>query len=155
MAVPYSHLCRHCLVPGSLVLSHRTQHSQDLPCSAPMVTEEGRHHGSQRASLKSVFKREGGDFTWLPEQLQRNQAVILFQKPGSFPTEKPRTQDQKTSRDHVLSLPGKHPSEISHGEGLGGKENHIILAFVSQEETQQIKYLSCRNNNYRGSKTSN
>lgn len=91
MAVPYGHLCRHCLVPGSLVLSYKAQHSQELPCSTPVVTEKGWHHASQRGSLKSVFKREGGYFKWLPEQLQRNQVVLLFQKPGSFPTEKPRT----------------------------------------------------------------
>lgn len=42
----------------------------------------------------------------------------------------------------MLNLPGEHPREISHGERLGGKQNHVTPAFMSQAEMHSRQNIS-------------
>lgn len=82
--------------------------------------------------LPKDFQKGRSGFVWLLEQLRRARVARVLQKQARFFAGRDRVEDPKTSRDHTLNLPGEHPSEISHGERLGGEENHITSAFRSR-----------------------
>lgn len=141
LAVPYSPSVPALPCPwlSSALLQDSAQPAAPLGCLGC-----GRGEDATRVleSFRKDFPKGRSGFKWLLEQLRRAQVARVLQKQARIFAARGRVEDLKTSRDHTLDLPGEHPSEISHGERLGGEENHITSAFRSRGGTRSRQTIS-------------